>query len=172
MATRPPLPPPPPVAASAEQEDQEEDDDAGGRESPARIAVPVARPEIAPPTPVVPAAAIESELDRRNELRSEQQQQQQQQPAVPSASAAEEEDAMARATASNVAASEFGAGVAEQAPAATASGGKRARIAYDYAKAEDNEIDLVEGSLIHNIDMVDEDWWMGTNEQGSATDHD
>ncbi|PNY24057.1 Drebrin-like protein [Tolypocladium capitatum] len=45
-------------------------------------------------------------------------------------------------------------------------GGKRAVIQYDYDKAEDNEIDLVEGEYVTSIDMVDEDWWMGTNPKG------
>jgi len=39
---------------------------------------------------------------------------------------------------------------------------------YDYEKAEGNEIDLVEGQYVTNIDMVDEDWWMGTNHLGET----
>jgi hypothetical protein len=49
-----------------------------------------------------------------------------------------------------------------------AGGGKRAIVQYDYKKAEDNEIELREGESVHNIDMLDEDWWMGTNEQGET----
>ncbi|KAF5019890.1 hypothetical protein F66182_8094 [Fusarium sp. NRRL 66182] len=49
-----------------------------------------------------------------------------------------------------------------------AQGGYRAVIQYDYEKAEDNEIDLVEGDYVINIDMVDEDWWMGTNSRGES----
>jgi hypothetical protein len=41
-------------------------------------------------------------------------------------------------------------------------------IQYDYEKAEDNEIDLIEGDVVTNIDMVDEDWWMGTNSRGES----
>jgi hypothetical protein len=48
------------------------------------------------------------------------------------------------------------------------SGGKRAVIQYDYEKAEDNEIDLVEGEYVTNIEMVDDDWWMGTNSKGES----
>jgi hypothetical protein len=44
--------------------------------------------------------------------------------------------------------------------------GKRAVILYDYEKAEDNEVELREGDHVTDIDMVDEDWWMGTNPQG------
>jgi hypothetical protein len=43
-----------------------------------------------------------------------------------------------------------------------ASGGKRALIQYDYEKAEDNELELREGEYVTNIEMVDDDWWMGT----------
>lgn len=46
------------------------------------------------------------------------------------------------------------------------AGGKRAVISYDYEKAEDNEVELREGEYVTDIDMVDEDWWMGTNAQG------
>ncbi|KAG6003573.1 hypothetical protein E4U21_001900 [Claviceps maximensis] len=51
---------------------------------------------------------------------------------------------------------------------AAASGGHQAIVMYDYEKAEGNEIDLVEGQYITNIDMVDEDWWMGTNHLGES----
>lgn len=37
---------------------------------------------------------------------------------------------------------------------------------YDYEKAEDNEIDLREGETITNIQMVDDDWWLGVNSKG------
>jgi hypothetical protein len=47
-----------------------------------------------------------------------------------------------------------------------AGSGKRAIISYDYEKAEDNEVELREGEYVTDIDMVDEDWWMGTNSQG------
>jgi hypothetical protein len=33
-------------------------------------------------------------------------------------------------------------------------------------KAEDNEIELLEGQIVTDIDMVDEDWWIGTNVKG------
>jgi hypothetical protein len=49
---------------------------------------------------------------------------------------------------------------------AAPGGGKRAVIQYDYEKAEDNEVELREGEYVTDIDMVDEDWWMGTNSQG------
>ena len=55
------------------------------------------------------------------------------------------------------------------ADAAAAGGdGKKAIILYDYEKAEDNEIELREDEFVSNIEMVDEDWWMGTNSQGES----
>lgn len=46
------------------------------------------------------------------------------------------------------------------------SGGLRAAVQFDYDKAEDNEIDLREGEVVTEIDMVDEDWWLGVNTKG------
>lgn len=53
----------------------------------------------------------------------------------------------------------------------TAKGGShkgslRAVVLYDYTADEENEIHLQEGQVITNIEMVDEDWWSGTNSQG------
>ncbi|KAJ5691634.1 hypothetical protein N7488_012369 [Penicillium malachiteum] len=45
-------------------------------------------------------------------------------------------------------------------------GGLRAVVQYDYEKAEDNEIELREGELVTDIEMVDEDWWLGVNVHG------
>jgi hypothetical protein len=50
----------------------------------------------------------------------------------------------------------------------TAKGGKRALVQYDYEKAEDNEIELKEGDYVTNIEMVDDDWWMGQNTIGET----
>lgn len=33
---------------------------------------------------------------------------------------------------------------------------------------EDNEIELKEGDYVTNIDMVDDDWWMGENAKGQT----
>ena len=46
--------------------------------------------------------------------------------------------------------------------------GTRALVQYDYEKAEDNEIELNEGEYVTNIDMIDEDWWMGVNARGES----
>jgi hypothetical protein len=47
-------------------------------------------------------------------------------------------------------------------------GGHRARVQYDYEKAEDNEIELKENDIVTNIEMVDDDWWMGQNVAGET----
>jgi len=60
------------------------------------------------------------------------------------------------------------AATASQAAQQSAGDSVRAYIHYDYEKAEDNEIDLVEGEYVTNIDMVDEDWWMGENSRGQV----
>ncbi|KAG7106668.1 Acyl-CoA dehydrogenase apdG like protein [Verticillium longisporum] len=57
---------------------------------------------------------------------------------------------------------------AAQPPAGAQAGGQRALIQYDYEKAEDNEVELREGQYVTNIEMVDEDWWMGTNSKGES----
>lgn len=51
---------------------------------------------------------------------------------------------------------------------ASSFSGQRAVILYDYEKAEDNELELVEGEYVTNIEMVDDDWWMGTNSRGAS----
>ncbi|GAB0132336.1 hypothetical protein EsDP_00000776 [Epichloe bromicola] len=56
----------------------------------------------------------------------------------------------------------------DEAPGHALGGGHQAVVVYDYEKAEGNEIDLVEGQYITNIEMVDEDWWMGTNHLGES----
>lgn len=149
--------------APADEEEEEEDPSAyqpvaQERErspSPIRVAVPVARgpeptierpEERAPP----PLPVEEVPVPREEELQDEH-----------------EAGHLARAAAGAVAEQTF-----EHAPQAADSldqqGGKRALVQYDYEKAEDNEIDLVEGEYVTNIDMVDDDWWMGTNARGES----
>ncbi|KAI1339101.1 hypothetical protein F5Y15DRAFT_384805 [Xylariaceae sp. FL0016] len=142
----PPRPPPP--------TDEEEEEEEPEPTSPVRVAMPVARepePELEPahePPRSLPVRPIEQELPKDQDITDEQ-------------------DAFdPRAAATAVAAEQFGHEPVAEAPAA--SGGKRALIQYDYEKAEDNEIELREGEYVTNIDMVDEDWWMGTNSQGES----
>lgn len=42
----------------------------------------------------------------------------------------------------------------------------QALVQYDYEKAEDNEIELREGEYVTGIEMVDKDWWLGSNTRG------
>ena len=74
----------------------------------------------------------------------------------------------ARATAQAAAASSAGAAAIETARPGAQISGKRALVQYDYEKAEDNEIELKEGEYVHNIEMVDDDWWMGENVHGET----
>jgi hypothetical protein len=46
--------------------------------------------------------------------------------------------------------------------------GTTAIAEYDYDMQEDNEINLKEGDIITNIEMVDEDWWFGQNRAGGG----
>lgn len=58
--------------------------------------------------------------------------------------------------------------LAAGSPQAGAQDIKRALVQYDYEKAEDNELELREGEYVTNIEMVDEDWWMGENSRGES----
>jgi hypothetical protein len=74
----------------------------------------------------------------------------------------------ARVAAQTAAVSTVGAAVVETAHPGAHTGGKRALVQYDYEKAEDNEIELKEGEYVTNIEMVDEDWWVGENVRGET----
>jgi hypothetical protein len=73
----------------------------------------------------------------------------------------------ARGAGAAVAEASFGRGAGTTNQGSHASG-KRALVQYDYEKAEDNELELVEGEYVTNIEMVDADWWMGTNQKGES----
>ena len=74
----------------------------------------------------------------------------------------------ARGAGEAAAAASFGGGAVEPAQHRGHGSGKRALVQYDYEKAEDNELELKEGEYITNIEMVDEDWWMGQNPRGET----
>ncbi|KAH6648392.1 hypothetical protein BKA67DRAFT_538432 [Truncatella angustata] len=143
----PGMPPRPPPVTDEEEEEEEEPE-------PIRVAQPVARgpePEIEPatePPRSLPVRSIAQELPREEDLPDE------------------EETYDPRAASQAVAEQQFGEEQVADAPAA--SGGKRALVQYDYEKAEDNEVELREGEYVTNIEMVDEDWWMGTNTAGES----
>lgn len=121
--------------------------------SPIQVAVPVPRapePELEPPEQDLPPrpVPVPQEIPREEEL-------------------PEEEEAYdPRGAATAVAEESFSQAQVQGGHAS--AGGKRAIIEYDYEKAEDNEIELREGEYVTNIEMVDEDWWMGTNSQGES----
>lgn len=74
----------------------------------------------------------------------------------------------ARTAAQTTAAASVGAAAVESAHPGAQTSGKKAIVEYDYEKAEDNEIELKEGEYVTNIEMVDDDWWMGENERGET----
>ena len=74
----------------------------------------------------------------------------------------------ARGAGEAAAAAAFGRGAVEPAQPRAHEGGKRALVNFDYEKAEDNELELKEGEYITDIEMVDEDWWMGQNPRGET----
>lgn len=142
--------------------------------SPVRIAMPVARgrePELSPAEeqpPAMPNRSLAQAASKARDISPE--------PKVEAKDPARGAGvAVAAGTfgAAAVAGAAIGAAVGssgqddEDTAAGAGSGaGKRAVIIYDYEKAEDNEVELREGDHVTDIDMVDEDWWMGTNSQG------
>ncbi|PSR77673.1 hypothetical protein BD289DRAFT_445114 [Coniella lustricola] len=141
--------------AEEEQEQEEERREPEPESSPIRVAAPVPRipePDFEPalqqlperPVPVPEHIPAEEELEEEQETHD-----------------------MARGAATAVAEQSFGQEQVQESHAGAPSG-KRAVIEYDYEKAEDNEIELKEGEYVTNIEMVDDDWWMGTNSQGES----
>ena len=74
----------------------------------------------------------------------------------------------ARGAGEAAAAAAFGRGAVESAQPRADESGKRALVQYDYDKAEDNELELKEGEYVTDIEMVDDDWWMGQNSRGET----
>jgi hypothetical protein len=154
---RMPSPPPQPRSPSPEP--------AG---SPVRIAMPVARgkePEHMSPAeeqaPPMPVRSLDKAAQQARDISPE--------PRVEAHDPARGAGAAVAAATfggAAVAGAAVGAALASGDQEATEGSGKRAVISYDYEKAEDNEVELREGEFVTDIDMVDEDWWMGTNSQG------
>lgn len=147
------LPPPPRQARSPTPPTPPVDRDA----SPIRIAMPTARgnaPKIEAPeerfsAPPMPLQSLARVLPDEDDL---------------------EDDHVAHGSgrAAGIAAAEasMGAQAVARANPGAATSGKRALVQFDYEKAEDNELELKEGEYVTNIEMVDEDWWMGENPHG------
>lgn len=142
-------------AADNQEEAEEEEAEPEPESSPIRVAAPVPRisePVIEPVPQELPErpVPVPQEIPAEEDLPEEQ-----------------EVHDLARGAATAVAEQSFGHEQVQDSHAA-ASGGKRAVIEYDYEKAEDNEIELKEGEYVTNIEMIDDDWWMGTNSQGES----
>jgi drebrin-like protein len=148
----PNIPPPPQVQRSPTPPTPAERD-----ESPVRIAMPVARgkePEMEPPEerlspPTMPVRPVEKNIPNEEDLTEE--------PAGHDP---------ARGAGMAMAETSFGQEPAFSANEASQGGGRRAVVQYDYEKAEDNELELVEGETITDIDLLDPDWYAGTNSKG------
>ncbi|KAJ4295808.1 actin binding protein [Collariella sp. IMI 366227] len=164
-----------PAAANQDEEDEELPPSIPSRNyeerdpSPVRVAMPVPRsaaPEIEPPVERLAArpVPVPQELPKERDIPAERE--------------THDPRAAAIAVAAVGGAAVVGGGIAAAAvahaaddePSAPAGpiSGRKAVIQYDYEKAEDNEIELREGAYVTNIEMVDDDWWMGTNEQGES----
>jgi hypothetical protein len=148
-ASGPNIPPPPRVQRSPTPPTPEARD-----VSPVRIAMPVGRgveaPEERDPPPALPTHIgrhVPDEEDLTEEPTGHDP---------------------ARGAGARVAEASFGANAASTANQDSHASGKRALVQYDYEKAEDNELELTEGNYVTNIEMVDEDWWMGTNSKGES----
>lgn len=152
--SRMPTPPPQPPRSPSPESPIDEG-------SPIRIAQPVSRgkdPELEAPEerfspPPMPTQSLSNAVPARRDLDQE-------------TTVAGNDPA--RGASQAAAASTFGSAAAANADVGAGIGGKRALIEFDYEKAEDNEIDLQEGEYVTNIDMVDEDWWMGQNSKGES----
>lgn len=128
--------------------------------SPIRVAMPVGRgneQDMEPPEerfspPPVPAESIAQAAKEARNMSPEPQ---------------VEADELARGASEAAAASTFG-GASNTGTAEADGQGKRALVQYDYEKAEDNEVELRDGEIVTNIDMVDPDWWFGKNSRGEA----
>ncbi|KAF2636602.1 hypothetical protein P280DRAFT_501169 [Massarina eburnea CBS 473.64] len=131
--------------------------------SPVRIAMPVARgaepAELSPAddrAPPMPTRSLDQAAKQNRDVSPE--------PRVEAKDPAR--GAGAAVAAATFGAAAVGAGVAVAAASSGGGQGQRALIQFDYDKAEENEIELRENEYVTNIEMVDEDWWMGTNSQG------
>ena len=130
--------------------------------SPIRVAMPVsrghkvhevedAREEQLSPPPAMPARSLAQAIPREEDLTEE-----------PTG------HDPARGAGEAAAAASFGEGAVETTQNGAHESEKRALVQYDYEKAEDNELELKEGEYVTNIDMVDDDWWMGQNSRGET----
>ena len=114
-------------------------------------AVENAREEQMSPPPSMPMHSLSNAIPQQQEHEEE-----------------EDDHAAARGAGTAVASSAFGHNAVQQAQPGAEHSGKTAIAQYDYEKAEDNELELKEGEHVTNIEMVDDDWWMGQNSRGEV----
>ncbi|KAK3722205.1 actin binding protein [Vermiconidia calcicola] len=149
--------PPPPPRPMPEDESEDEEPEPMPRGSPIQVAMPVGRSaepmEKAEPLPEqsMPTQSLHQTISEQRDTSPEQQ--------------AQDEDS---ARSAGVAAATSTFGQAEDSRSAGATGGSEAIAQYDYERAEENELELHDGDRITNIDMVDDDWWMGQNPRGET----
>lgn len=146
---------------------------------PPRSPTPPTPPGIDPGSPIRVAMPVSWGLDEQK-VQDARDEQFSPPPSMPARSLAQavpqEEDLTeeptghdpARGAGEAAAAVTFGGGAVESAHPRVQEGGKRALVQYDYEKAEDNELELREGEYVRNIEMVDDDWWMGQNPRGET----
>lgn len=53
-------------------------------------------------------------------------------------------------------------------PPRHADSGIRARVLFEYTADEENEMTLVEGEIVEQIEMIDEGWWSAVGEGGKS----
>ena len=149
--------PPPPPRPIPEDEPEDEEPEPMPQGSPIRVAMPVGRGavEIEKAEPLPPRGGMTDGLEQTIAQHREPSPE----PQIP-------DHDPARSAGVAAATSTFGQ--AEDSRSAGATGGAEAIAQYDYEKAEDNELELRDGERITNIDMVDEDWWMGQNPRGEV----
>ena len=146
---------------------------------PPRSPTPPTPPGLGPGSPIRVAMPI-SRGHNEHEVEDARDEQFSPPPSVPARSLAravpEEEDLTeepvghdpARGAGEAAAVAFFGGGEVDSAQPRFHQSGKSALVQYNYEKAEDNELELKEGEYVTNIEMVDDDWWMGQNSRGDT----
>lgn len=156
--------PPPPQPARPRDESPDQEDEPYPTGSPIRVAMPVARDPSPAPLPAGDGSAVRSPPPMPTDSLSQAISQNKEADLEPEPQV--EEADPARGAGQAAAENTFGA--AQDTRGQGQQGGKSAIAQYDYEKAEDNELELRDGERISNIEMVDEDWWMGQNSRGET----
>lgn len=175
-----------PTQPSQQEEEEEGEEEEQGA---TRLPTPPAQPPRSPTPPTPPALDSGSPIqvampvgrgNNQQEVGNAREEQFSPPPPMPTRSLAQaiphEDDLTeeptgrdpARGAGEATAATVFGQHVADSAHPGAQQSGKRALVQYDYEKAEENELEMKEGEYVTNIEMVDDDWWMGQNPRGES----